>query len=267
VDDQATIAWNVATTAFFKAQGKPWQLEGVRPGVCYVGLVFKQLPRASTQANACCGAQMFLNSGDGVVFKGVEGNWYESETKECHLSEEKAYELMSLVLSNYLEAHPIAPAELFIHGKTRFNDSEWTGFRRAVPPSTALSGIRIRNSLDTKLYRAEGSTPVLRGTALILSGKRGLLWSRGYVPRLQTYPGWEVPTPLEVEVSRGNSDIEPVIRDVFALTKLNYNACIYGDGMPVTLRFANAVGEVLTSIPKQSGAPDEHRPLPFRYYI
>ena len=264
VDDPATIAWNVATTAFFKAQGKPWQLEGVRPGVCYVGLVFKHLPQTSIQANACCGAQMFLNSGDGVVFKGVEGNWYESETKECHLSEDKAYELMTLVLANYCEAHPNPPAELFIHGRARFSDAEWNGFRRAVSVSTALSGIRIRKSLDTKLYRAEGSTPVLRGTALVMSATRGLLWSRGYVPRLQTYPGWEVPTPIDLEVSRGNADIEQVIRDVFGLTKLNYNACIYGDGMPVTLRFANAVGEILTSIPKNR---DEHRPLPFRYYI
>ena len=34
VDGPATIAWNVCTTAFFKAQGMPRQLEGVRPGVC-----------------------------------------------------------------------------------------------------------------------------------------------------------------------------------------------------------------------------------------
>ena len=40
-----------------------------------------------------------------------------------------------------------------------------------------------------------------------------------------------------------------VLRDVLALTKLNYNACIYGDGIPVTLRFADAVGDVLTAGP------------------
>jgi phage terminase large subunit-like protein len=269
VDDPATIAWNVCTTAFFKAQGKPWQLEGVRPGVCYVGLVFKQLPQPSAAANACCGAQMFLNSGDGVVFKGVEGNWYESESKEYHLSEEKARELMSLVLENYRWAHEQPPAELFIHGQTRFNDAEWKGFQAAVPAATALSGIRIRKSMDSRLYQAEGSTPVLRGVALVLSPAKGLLWSRGYVPRLQTYPGWEVPSPIEVEICRGTPNIDQVLADVFGLTKLNYNACIYADGMPVTLRFAHAVGEILTSIPRSSDTrrTEDYRPLPFRYYI
>jgi hypothetical protein len=28
-----------------------------------------------------------------------------------------------------------------------------------------------------------------------------------------------------------------------ALTKLNYNTCLLSDGIPVTLRFADAVGE------------------------
>ncbi len=269
VDDPATIAWNVCTTAFFKAQGKPWQLDGVRQGVCYVGLVFKQLPQPGLEANACCGAQMFLNSGDGVVFKGVEGNWYESESKEYHLSEQKARELMRLVLENYLSAHDEPPTELFIHGQTRFSDAEWAGFRQAIPSATALSGIRIRRSFDSRLYRAEGATPVLRGIALVMSATKGLLWSRGYVPRLQTYPGWEVPAPIEVEVCRGKADIERVLADVLGLTKLNYNACIYGDGMPVTLRFAHAVGEVLTSIPRiqDKRRAEDYRPLPFRYYI
>ena len=51
--------------------------------------------------------------------------------------------------------------------------------------------------------------------------------------------------------------------DVLALTKLNYNACIFGDGVPVTLRFADAVGEILTAAPRKNELP----PLPFRYYI
>lgn len=269
VDDAATIAWNICTTAFFKAQGRPWQLDGVRPGVCYVGLVFKQLPQSDSGANACCGAQMFLDSGDGVVFKGVEGNWYETASKEYHLSEEKAFELMKLVLDNYTQAYGSAPTELFVHGQTRFNDAEWRGFQKAVPATTALSGIRIRRSMDSRLYLAEGATPVLRGVGLVLSPNKGLLWSRGYVPRLQTYPGWEVPVPIEVEIAKGVASIDQVLTDVFGLTKLNYNACIFGDGMPVTLRFANAVGEILTSIPRSNerSRQEGYRPLPFRYYI
>jgi hypothetical protein len=34
---------------------------------------------------------------------------------------------------------------------------------------------------------------------------------------------------------------------VLALTKLNYNTYRYGDGKPITLKFADTVGEVLTA--------------------
>jgi hypothetical protein len=264
VDDPSTIAWNLCTTAFFKAQGRPWQLDGVRPGVCYIGIVFKQLHEPTAEGNACCGAQMFLDSGDGVVFKGVEGNWFKSERKECHLSQGRAAELMRQVIEMYRDKHDgKAPSEVFLHGRVRFDDEEWKGFESAVPKDTRLAGVRIRRSLVHRMYRAQGQTPVLRGSALILSSRRALLWSLGYVPRLQTYPGWEVPAPLEVEVSQGRADIEQVLADVLGLTKLNYNACIYADGMPVTLRFADNVGEILTAAPGN----ETYKPLPFRYYI
>ena len=48
---------------------------------------------------------------------------------------------------------------------------------------------------------------------------------------------------------------------LLGLTKLNYNACLYGDGEPVTLKFADAVGEILTA------GPVTDVPLPFRLYI
>jgi hypothetical protein len=48
------------------------------------------------------------------------------------------------------------------------------------------------------------------------------------------------------------------------LTKLNYNnACIFADGEPVTLEFADRVGEILTAGPIGTDTP----PLPFKFYI
>lgn len=95
------------------------------------------------------------------------------------------------------------------------------------------------------------------------SSWRAYLWTKGFVPRLQPYAGREVPNPLSIEISRGEAAIEQVMAEVLALTKLNYNTCIYGDGIPVTLRFADAVGEILTAAPRKNELP----PLLFRYYI
>jgi hypothetical protein len=60
---------------------------------------------------------------------------------------------------------------------------------------------------------------------------------------------------------RGEGEIVQVLKDILALTKLNYN-CLFGDGAPVTLRFADSVAEILTAGP-HSGEP----PLPFKFYI
>jgi hypothetical protein len=73
VEDAATIAWKLGTSAYYKAGGKPWQLADVRPGVCYVGLVYKRSELTSDKRHACCAAQMFLADGEGVVFRGALG--------------------------------------------------------------------------------------------------------------------------------------------------------------------------------------------------
>lgn len=259
--DPATVAWNLCTTAFFKASGKPWRLASVRPGVCYVGLVFKKDETAPETGNACCGAQMFLDSGDGVVFRGAVGPWYSKVGEEFHLSQEKAAELMKLVVDAYADMHGKPPSELFIHGKTRFNNDEWAGFCSVVPETTNLVGVRIRSTGDLKLYR-HGKKPVLRGTAMMVSERRGYLWTKGFTPRLDTYPGWETPNPLNIELTRGTADLRQVMIDILGLTKVNFNACVFADGLPVTLKFADAVGEILTAAPVQ-----DLPPLPFRHYI
>lgn len=261
MQDPATIAWNLSTTSFYKIGGRPWRLADLRDGVCYVGLVFKRIDRPSGRDNACCGAQMFLGSGDGLVFRGAVGPWYSETNDAFHLDQDQAAKLMEMIVRAYKDNHGEAPKELFIHGKTNFEAKEWAGFASAVPQSTKLVGIQIRDNADVKAFRY-GANAVLRGTAVVTSETSGYLWTRGYIPRLRTYPGREVPNPLTVEIRRGTADIEQVMRDVMSLTKLNFNGAEFCDGLPVTLRFADLVGEILTA-----GPITPHAPLPFKFYI
>jgi hypothetical protein len=60
---------------------------------------------------------------------------------------------------------------------------------------------------------------------------------------------------LHVEIVQGDCELATVMKDVMALTKVNFNGCMFADGMPVTLRFADAVGEILTAAPLQPGSP------------
>jgi hypothetical protein len=211
--------------------------------------------------NACCGAQMFLSSGEGVVFKGAVGPWFSETDRSFHLNQLKATELMELIVGAYKSLHGKPPAELFIHGKTWFNDEEWDGFAKAVPAETKLTGIRIRRQAEIKVFR-HGKNPVLRGTAIITSERSAYLWTTGFVPRLNTYPGREVPNPLTIDIVKGQADLLTVLSDLMSLTKLNFNSAGFADGLPVTLRFADLVGEILTAAPMATTPP-----LPFKAYI
>ena len=165
-----------------------------------------------------------------------------------------------MIVRSYRDIHGSPPTELFIHGKTNFDSNEWAGSASAVPHTTKLVGVQIRYMADVKLFRY-GANAVLRGTAVVTSDTSGYLWTRGYIPRLRTYPGREVPNPLTVEIRQGTADIEQVMRDVMSLTKLNFNAAEYCDGLPVTLRFADLVASLT------AGPISPHAPLPFKFYI
>lgn len=261
VQDPATVAWNLCTTTYYKSAGPPWRLRDIRPGVCYVGIVFKRDTSDPGGRNACCGAQLFLRSGDGLVFRGAVGPWYSAKLKQCHLPTAKAADLMRLVIEEYKRVHGEAPKEVFIHGRSRFDEFEWQGFKDACPAETKVVGIRIRKSDELKLYRL-ARQPVLRGTYYEATPRRAYLWTKGYVARFNTYPGFEVPNPLAVNIDWGEAELPTVLADILALTKVNFNGCTFADGLPVTLKFADAIGEILTA------APDlERAPQPFKYYI
>lgn len=259
---ETAIAWNLATSIYYKIGGLPWKLGDIRKGVCYIGLTFKKDETNSDNRFACCAAQMFLDSGDGIVFRGRVGPYYNPDTKEYHLTKESAKEIIKKAIESFRkENQNQLPNEIFIHGKTYFNDEEWEGFSEEVGSSTKLNGIRIRNEKIFKLFRSQ-NYPVLRGVAYIQHERSAYLWTKGFIPRIQSVLGLETPNPLSIKIVRGNPDINDVCRDILALTKLNYNTCLFCDGNPVTLKFADTIGEILTAGPNQ-----QIEILPFMYYI
>ncbi|WP_205619184.1 argonaute/piwi family protein [Christiangramia echinicola] len=254
-------AWNISTTLYYKCGGLPWKLGDVRNGVCYLGLVFKRLNEDANHKNACCAAQMFLDSGDGMVFRGNVGPWFNPAKNEFHLSKDDAFEIISQSLEAFKDYSGDYPKEVFIHAKTYFENAEWKGFTDATEGKSKIIGIRIRDDSAFKLHR-NFSYCVPRGSVMSINSDKAYVWTRGFIPRLQTQLGLEVPNPLSVEITRGESNIRDVCKDILALTKLNYNTCSYGDGIPVTLKFAESIGEILTA-----GKDVKSSVLPFKHYI
>jgi hypothetical protein len=254
-------AWTIATALYYKLGGLPWKLGDIREGVCYLGLVFKKIEFDKDNQNACCAAQMFLDNGDGMVFRGNIGPWWIKENKEFHLHRDAAIEILTQSLSSYHEKFGHYPKEVFIHAKTYFNSVEWSGFEEAAKGKSKIIGVRINDHPPFKLFR-QNRYATVRGTMLQYDENRAFLWTKGFIPKLKTQLGLETPNPLEIAITHGDSDIKTVCTDILSLSKLNYNSCRFGDGLPVTLKFADTIGDILTA-----GKDINAGILTFKHYI
>ncbi len=211
---------------------------------------------------------MFLKDGDGAVFRGNIG-LFEGKDKQFHLKEEDARTLLGMALDDYHNKWSRYPKEIFIHGRAKFEQKEWDGFLSAVymrkGARTKLYGIVIKNTPSLKLFRdvedEKCNYGVMRGLCWKVNDQEAYLVTKGFVPKLQTIMSMEIPNTLRIQVVKGEADIDQVVKDVLALTKLNYNACLYGDGLPVTLRFSNMLGNILTATEKWTSDTRQ-----FKYY-
>lgn len=252
--------WNLGTALYYKSGGKPWKLNTAREGVCYIGIAFRK--GSDSPRTACCAAQMFLDSGDGIVFLGEYGPWYSPDNNQFHLTRSAAKKLLEGVLKTYSELEGRPLTEVFLHCRSSISRDEFAGYQEACPPNCKLVGVRVRrDGYGTRLFR-DGSMPVIRGTFLRTSNRSGFLYAAGFKPRLGTYDRWETPVPLRIDIQHGDAPIALVATDILGLTKLNYNACKLGDSQPVTVGFSDAVGEILVSNPTVT----DRRPN-FKYYI
>ena len=230
--------WNFGTGVFYKLGRKPWRLDSARDGVCYIGLAYK---RASSGRTACCAAQLFLDSGDGMVFVGDFGPWYSKEKKEFHLTKAAARELLEGALNTYAAQGGRPLREVFLHARSGLDDEEFAGFLEACPDGVNLVGIRVRKDrLDPRLFRHDahpvvsrrGMYPILRGVFWQRTERHGFLFTSGFKERIAAYDGWEVPVPLSITLQHGDADLVMIARDILALSKANYNACQLGESEP-----------------------------------
>lgn len=263
--------WNLGTALFYKCGRKPWKTPWAREGVCYVGIAYRLDER--DKRTACCAAQMFLDSGDGIVFIGEFGPWYSEERGEFHLSKRAAESLLRGTIETYQQQDGRELREIFLHARSGIDNDEFEGFQRACPDGVKLVGVRVRmDRRSPRLFRYDnhpnaerrGKYPVMRGTLWQRTRKHGLLFTNGFKPRIGTYDGWEVPVPLSITVQRGDADFLQVARDILGLTKLNYNACQPGEGQPITVKYSDAIGEILLANP---GIREDQRRHNFKYYI
>ncbi len=262
VEDVASRAWNFVTALYHKAGGSPWRLADVENDVCFVGVSFYREVGAMRPSLRTSMAQAFTSSGDGYVLRGSSFDWDESRSgRSPHLDAKGAEILMREVLSIYKRQNRGGlPSRVVVHKSSLYWDEELAGFKEAtklVPRSDfiALGSRRIQ------FYRP-GIYPPIRGTYVKFSEAELLLYTVGYVPFLRTYPGPRVPQPLDIVQHVGDSPWDTVLREILALTKMNWNTAHFACAEPITVAFSRRVGQILAEL-----RPDLLPRPEYRFYM
>jgi hypothetical protein len=263
VQDEATRAWNFFCALYYKAGGMPWRMirDQREFSATFLGIsFFEDLDRSALFTSS---AQLFDERGEGLILKG--GLALEDKDKrQPYLSADDACSLTRTALQSYKREHGNYPARLVIHKSSRFHPAELEGFGKAIE----VAEIEIADFLwlprrsPIRLFR-NGIYPPLRGTALRLDDRQAILYTRGSVDFFRTYPGMYVPNPLLIRAQRRDTpDWDLLLRETLALTKMNWNGTQFDGALPITLKAARRVGEILKYVPERT-TPDPR----YRFYM
>ena len=259
MQDLATRAWNMFTAMYYKVGGLPWGLTDIEPATCFIGISFFR-PYGEPNYIRASIAQAFNEYGDGLVLRGQKFKWDDKLDKSPHLSETLAQQLVEDVLLHYHAEGRQLPRRVVIHKSSRFRPEEQEGFKKALSRIPEYDFVTVGTTGNFRLLRG-GRYPPLRGTVLS-TGNIHILYTTGYIPELGKYPHGHVPMPLRVADHYGDSTKTQLLKELFVLTKMNWNTADVDGAWPITLQFARVVGDILKEI------PDDQIPEPkYVYYM
>jgi hypothetical protein len=263
VQDEATRAWNFFCALYYKAGGMPWRMirDQREFSATFMGVsFFEGLEGSSLQTSS---AQLFDERGEGLILKGGPG-LKDKTDRQPYLSAVDAFDLTRTALQSYKKEHGNYPARLVIHKTSRFHPQEREGFQNAIEQSQIeiADFIWMPRRSPVRLFR-NGAYPPLRGTAMRLDDEQTILYTRGSVDFFRTYPGMYVPNPLVLYAQRRDTaDWNLLLKETLALTKMNWNGTQFDGALPITLKAARQVGDILKYVPEDT-VPDPR----YRFYM
>ena len=245
-EDEVTTAWNFSVAQYYKDNSIPWKFSELDSNVCYVGISFyRDFSKRTVTMNSSM-AQVFLYTGESFVLEGDSFEWERTDKERSpHLDIEKSKSIINKVLRLYKEIKGHFPSRIVIHKTSNFNEEEVEGFYQNVAGIENIDMVTIYPRNKFRFYR-QCKYPLMRGTLISSRDEtKHLLYSFGYLPVLETYPGMRCPIPLEITQFTENSDIEKISSEILTLTRLDWNNIKYCQRMPVTLKFSRLVGDIL----------------------
>ena len=149
-----------------------------------------------------------------------------------------------------------------LHKTSIHSAAEVDGFSKAIAEYRiqTLELLHVTKSF-TRLFR-NGVYPPLRGTFFTLDERTHILYTRGSVEFYATYPGMYMPRTLRIACDRIEQTPRYLAEEILSLTKMNWNDTQFDGALPITIRAAHEVGDLL----KYTG-PLENIPPHYSFYM
>jgi hypothetical protein len=255
----ATRAWNLATSLYYKAGHEPWRPADLPSNTCFIGISFHHLKRREGDIVYASVAQAFSNEIEPFALKGSTLPHDQRRDHQPYLNERQAEDLINDVLDKYEDLTGVLPLRVVVHKTSVYQPEEEAGFRRAAETRVPVCDLIWMRSTSFRLVR-KGTHEPWRGT-LCTVGDESYLYTSGYLPWWDEYPGPHIPAPLQIG-SCGSTDIKQRAKEILALTKMNWNSSEGVGRHPITVSFARKVGMLMAEL------SDNQTPNPsYRFYM
>ncbi|MBA7550693.1 hypothetical protein ES705_43216 [subsurface metagenome] len=250
MEDPASTAWNYVVAQYYKFSGIPWKLADLNPETVHVGISFYyDINKRDSVVIKAAIAQVYMRTGDSQIARGLELKVeHEEDIKRTNLTEEQAEYILSQAINLYKrQHHNNRPNRIVVHKKSEYTEEENEGFLKASQDIEIQDFIHIKEYCQ---FNAITSTdyPIARGSVFERNSNNKKvfnLYTTGYIPCLDTYPGSMIPKPIEVIVEKSDSETKTLARDIINLTKLDWNSTDFCKRMPVTLSISKKVGKIM----------------------
>jgi hypothetical protein len=269
---RCSVAWRLSIAMYTKAGGVPWVLADGADRTAYVGISYALRPGAGDRYAICC-SQVFDAEGSGLEFVAYEADDVRVFGRNPFLSREQMLRVMSRTIAIYRHKHAGAsPRRVVVHKNTEFKRDEVNGCFDALAACPEIELVHVQQASGWRgvLFEAPRmphAYPCPRGAALQIGPYETLLWTQGNAPSIVSggdfyKEGKGIPEPLLLVRYAGHGPMDDLCRSTLALTKMDWNNDGPYDRLPVTLKFAQMLAEVVQRMPRL-----EARPYPFRLFM
>lgn len=255
----ATRAWHITTSIYYKAQGIPWRPTDLPRNVCFVGISFHHMKRRNGHLVYASVAQAYSTDIEPYALKGANIDHDQRRERQPYLNAPQAKNLLDDVLSQYGKRAGVMPDRVVIHKTTTFQPEEIAGFKAAAKDQVPLIDYVWMRSTAFRMVR-KGLEEPWRGTLCTLKDQF-YLFTGGYVPWWNEYPGMHIPAPLEIGAA-SPTDMKERSKEILTLTKMNWNSSDGISRVPITIMFARRVGELMCEL-SDNATPKSS----YRFYI